>query len=82
MDFFYSLAAGRLIFILGVLNIVCVLWLFMSCRCLPGSRLARNLMQHPRYKRFFSWHCYVWWVFLPSVVLHALLAVLRFGWPG
>jgi hypothetical protein len=82
MDFFQSLAAGRIIFILGILNIVCAIVLFLSCRCLPGYRLAAHLMQNPRYKKFFSYHCYIWWVFWPSIVIHAFLALMLFGWPG
>jgi hypothetical protein len=55
--------------------------MFFSCRCLPGSRWAGGLMKHSAYKNFYKYHCYIWWVFWPSVVIHAFLAIAFFGIP-
>jgi hypothetical protein len=33
------------------------------------------------YKKFFKWHCYLWFVLLPSVILHAIIALRLLGVP-
>ena len=38
-------------------------------------------MKYSAYKRFYKYHCYIWWVLLPSVVIHAGLALAFFGVP-
>lgn len=82
MDFFHSLAAARTIFILGIFNLAAGLLIFFSCRCLPGSRVGARLMDYEPYRRFHRYHCYIWMVFWPSVAVHALFALMFFGWPG
>ena len=83
MDIFHTLAAARLIFILGIVNFVTAFLLLVSCRCLPGSKLiGKALMGNPFYRRFFTLHCYIWPVFWASVVVHAFFAVMFFGWPA
>jgi len=39
-------------------------------------------MQKLWYKSFFKWHCHIWKIFWPSVILHAVLALTVFGWPA
>ena len=82
MEILQSLIAIRLLIILGVVNLVTGLLIFFSCRCLPGSRWGSRMMRYAAYRRFFSYHCYIWRVFWPSVMVHALLAVLALGWPA
>jgi len=82
MDIFHSLTAARLIFILGIVNLVAGLMLFFSCRCLPGSKIGDRLMKYRPYQRFYRYHCYLWKVIWPSVVIHAFLAIMFLGWPG
>lgn len=79
---FDPLVTVRLIVALGIVNLVTGGLLFFSCRCLPGSRLGKRLMKYPVYQRFYKYHCYVWRVFWPSVIIHATLALIFFGWPG
>ena len=81
MGIFQSIGVAKLIFILGIINLVAGALIFFSCRCLPGNRLAGGLMKHSAYKRLFSYHCYIWWVFWPSVIVHAVLALAFFGVP-
>jgi hypothetical protein len=76
-----ALAATRILFILGIINLIAGLLIFFSCRCLPGSRIGKGLMKHPWYQKFFKLHCYIWWVFWVSVVVHAILAMIYIGWP-
>ena len=75
------LIAMRILFILGIINLVAGLLIFFSCRCLPGSRIGKGLMKHPWYQKFFKLHCYIWWIFWVSVVVHAILAIIYIGWP-
>jgi hypothetical protein len=39
-------------------------------------------MKRSGYQRFYRYHCYIWRVFWPSVIIHATLALLFLGWPG
>lgn len=76
-----TLTATRVIFSLGIVNLVSGLLIFFSCRCLPGSRLGKRLVKFKWYQRFFKLHCYIWWVFWTSVVVHAIFAIIYIGWP-
>jgi hypothetical protein len=78
---FHSILVAKLIFILGIINLVAVVLIFCSCRCVSGNRIAGRLMKYSAYQRFFSYHCYIWWVLWPSVVVHAVLAIAFFGVP-
>lgn len=82
MEIFQSIVVGRLIFILGIVNVVAALLIFGSCRCVAGAGLLGRLMKYAPYKTFYGYHCYIWRVFWPSVIVHAFLAVIYFGWPG
>jgi hypothetical protein len=77
----YSPAIATLIFSLGIVNIVAGTVLFLSCRCLPGLKIMGGLMKNPSYQRFFKYHCYLWWVLWPSVIIHGIMAFLYFGLP-
>ena len=82
MDIFYSVWVGRVIFILGILNIVMALLVFGTCRCVSGGRLLSRLMKYSIHKRIFGYHCHFWKVFWPSIIIHAFFALVYFGWPG
>ena len=85
MSFFESVVAVRVVFALGIVNIVSGLLVFMSCRCTPGarlmSRLTGNLLKYPLYRRFYALHCYIWWIFWVSVMVHAVFAIGSLGFP-
>jgi hypothetical protein len=76
-----ALVAMRVLFILGIVNMVTGLVLFFTCRCLPGSKIGKSLMTLHWYRGFFRFHCYIWWIFWVSVVAHAILAMRYIGWP-
>ena len=80
MDIFQSIAP-RVILILGIINLVSGGVIFSSCRCIPGLKITGNLMKYAAYKRYYKYHCYVWWVFWPSVIVHAIFAIVFFGIP-
>jgi hypothetical protein len=79
MDIFQSITAARLVFILGITNLVTGGLVLLSCRCIPGSKVTGNLMKYQAYKRFYRYHCYIWWVFLISVAVHAVFAIGFYG---
>ncbi len=68
----------RLIFIFGILNILGIALVLLSCRCLfarlinPKNRIAM---------KFYNLHCYYWILFIISVLAHALLAFDLLGVP-
>ncbi len=74
-EFFHSQAARDIIFIFAVGNIVLGLLVFFTCRCLPGFKFARGLMQNSNYLNFYKFHCYLWLIFLISVMIHAVFAI-------
>ena len=76
-----SLTVIKLIYILGIVNVLTGLLIVLSCRCIPGARIAARLMDYPAYQRFFKYHCYIWWIFWPSVFAHAILVILFIGIP-
>jgi hypothetical protein len=81
MGLFQSLAAARIIFALGIINLVTGIMILLTCRCMAGSKLSGKLMKYPVYKKFFSYHCVIWWVFWASVIIHAIFAIGLMGVP-
>lgn len=71
---------ARLVFILGITNIIGLLLVVFSCRCMLGLR--GGLGQSRRYMRFYRYHCYYWWLFIISVLLHSLVAIGVYGVPS
>ena len=71
----------RLVVILGIVNVVMALSIVLTCRCIPGLKITGNLMQYAAYRRFYKYHCYLWWVFWPSVIVHSILVIVFLGLP-
>ncbi len=76
------LLVTRLIIILGIINLITGLLIFLSCRCLSGAKIGKWLMKFQTYRNFYKYHCLMWKVFWPSVMLHAILAIVFLGWPA
>ncbi len=38
-------------------------------------------MKYPFYRRIYGFHCYIWWVFWGSVMVHAVFAIGSIGFP-
>ena len=80
IEIFYQVAPN-IIFILGIVNLLTGFTIFFSCRCLPTSKIGKGLMQKGWYKNFYQYHCLIWKIFWPSVIIHAILAIVFFGIP-
>lgn len=81
MAFEIAVIGPRLVFILGIINVIAILLVFFSCRCLMGKKLGNWLWQFEWYKKFYGTHCIYWWIFIVSVLVHAILAFIVFGNP-
>ncbi len=71
----------KLLSLLGFTNLLFLLLVISSCRCMGMNKFTMGLMHSPRYLKFFNLHCYFWYCFLASVALHATLAIYLFGIP-
>jgi hypothetical protein len=43
--------------------------------------LMGRMMKYSAFQNFYKYHCYIWRVFWPSVLLHSVLALMFFGLP-
>lgn len=71
--------ASKVLFFAGITNILFIVLVFLSCRCLSGSKIYNWLYKYNWYKKFYVKHCYVWWAFFISVLIHTFLAFYLFG---
>jgi hypothetical protein len=71
----------KLVYVLGITNIIGLLLILLSCRCTAGRRIVGRLWRYGWYKKFYNKHCYYWWFFIASVLLHTATALLVFGSP-
>jgi hypothetical protein len=71
----------KILSLAGITNIIFLLLVFFSCRCMGGSKLTQKLFSYPYYQKFYRLHCYFWWGFYLSVIIHTVLAFYLFGWP-
>ena len=72
---------AKLAYALGITNIIGIALVLLSCRCMAGKRLFNFLWKFGWYKKFYNLHCYYWWLFIASVLLHAVLAIDTYGNP-
>ena len=77
MNIFLTVAP-KVIIGLGILNLVAALLIVSSCRCMATWNLTKGLMKCGRYKHFLKLHCYIWWIFWPSVTTHAIIGIVFF----
>jgi hypothetical protein len=75
------LLATRLIFILGLVNLLTLLALFFSCRCMGGLGLHSKMSRFRVYKALYGFHCYYWIILGVSVAAHLGIAISVLGIP-
>jgi len=69
----------KIVFVLGLTNLVGLFLIFFSCRC--GIMKYPKLSTSKTYMWFYKYHCYYWWFFLLSVLVHAILGLVVIGFP-
>ncbi len=72
---------AKLVFVFGIINILGLVLVFLSCRCLVGLDFVKKMWKYSWYQKFYNKHCYYWWFFAISVLIHVILAFLIFGNP-
>ncbi len=68
-------------FILGLTNLIGLVLVLLSCRCMLRFGIFKNSLQQRFYQRFYNFHCYFWWFFIVSVALHAIFTLAAHGIP-
>lgn len=82
MDIFHELWVEKLIFAMGISNIVLGTLIFLSCRCIPMTVFIGNrLMKYRTYQKFYKIHCALWPLLWISVTVHAVFAIGFLGNP-
>lgn len=74
------LIAAKAAYILGWMNIIGLVLVLLSCRCIMNIK-PEKLAKSKLYTKFYSLHCYYWWFFIISVLAHAILAISAYGNP-
>lgn len=82
LDFLTQTAWGfKLVYLLGIINIVGIVLIFFSCRCLVQPKIFQKLLTYSWYRWFYKQHCWLWRIFFVSVILHSTIALMLFGNP-
>ncbi len=68
------------VFILGISNLIFLSLVLLTCRC-TLSNFSKMLWKYNWYKKLYEHHCIFWKLFLLSVFLHAVLAIVNYGNP-
>jgi len=67
----------QILFIAGITNIIFLVMVLLSCRCMVFSKYTQKLLS----SKLNKYHCWYWWGFIASVLVHTVLAFYLFGWP-
>jgi hypothetical protein len=77
MPFLLSPAIENVILVTGIINLALILILFFTCRFIPSVRLTKSLTNHKWFRLLYKYHSYLWWVLIPSVLIHAVTVILH-----
>jgi len=75
------LLATRVIFALGLVNLLTLLALFFSCRCMGALGLYSKISRFRAYGTLYRFHCYYWIILGLSVAAHLGIAISVLGIP-
>jgi len=71
---------AKSVFVLGILNMVFLLLIFLTCRCILKG-FGGRLYKYSWYRKLNDYHCLLWWFFFASVLLHSIFAIIVYGNP-
>lgn len=72
---------AKIVYLLGIANIVFLFLIAMSCRCLVGNKIGKRLVKYGWFIKISRCHGYFWWLFFFSILAHAILAFIVYGNP-
>ena len=71
----------KIVFITALINLLSVFLILTTCRCMNMWKITSGLNKMAWFKRYFRWHCYIWYIFVPSLIIHAYFAISVMGVP-
>lgn len=63
----------------GYTNLLFLILVLLTCRCIGIWRLTRRLMKYRGFRKLYGFHCWFWYGFIISVLVHSLTALALFG---
>lgn len=72
-----SRTVENVILVTGIINLVFVLLLFLTCRFISRSALTKSWINQKWFKLLYGYHSYFWWVLIPSVLIHFVIVILQ-----
>jgi len=55
-------------FIAGITNLIFLLLVLVSCRCVGIWKFSTNWLNSEKYQKFYKYHCLYWYGFIISVL--------------
>jgi len=68
-------------FITGILNIIFIILIALTCRCIGMNSLTNGLMKKKWFIKLYNVHCFYWYGFFISVIIHSVVGFYLFGNP-
>jgi hypothetical protein len=76
-----AILLARIMFITGILNIIFIILIALTCRCIGMNKMTRGLINKKWFLKLYDYHCYYWYLFFISVIIHAVAGFYLFGMP-
>ena len=77
MNILLSRPIENVILITGIINLIGILAVFFTCRFVPVWNFTKRLESQKWYKSIYKYHSYIWWVLIPSVLIHFIIVILH-----
>ena len=70
------MSALQVLIVSGVTNIIFLILVLLSCRCMVTFKITGKLLKYNKFRKFYDMHCYYWYGFIISVVVHTTAAFM------
>ena len=67
--------------ITGITNFILLLLIIFSCRCVGVCKITKKLFDRKWFMAIYNKHCWYWYAFYVSVILHIIAGLYVFGPP-
>jgi hypothetical protein len=64
-----------IVFVTAIINIIAVLLVLFTCRFAMSLKMSDRYSHRGWYKALYKFHSYIWWIIIPSLFIHASLAL-------